>query len=125
MLHPRLNPKFGDYWRKPLSLDVWQKSEERTVKLDVLAQVVKYHLERDGQRPLTMKDDGQTLMPNESHDADLQEYPECDRIVIYSAFPSSNQAILDVSRFHALNTNVTHALASLPTDIRSLWHHGR
>jgi len=97
MLHPRLSPKATDYWKKPASLEAWQTSDERTVKLDVLAQLVKHHLEQDGQRPLTMGEDGKTLVPKSDHSNDTATYPECDRIVVYAAFPSSNQAILDVS----------------------------
>jgi hypothetical protein len=97
LTHCRLNPNFGDYWRKPPSLDAWINSEERSVKLDILAQVVKYHLECDGQCPLLVDSDGQSLAANKEHEADEETYLECDRIVVYGAFPSSNQAILDVS----------------------------
>jgi len=97
MLHPRLNPKYDEYWTKPTSLESWQGSPKKTVKLDVLAQVVKHHLASDGQKPVNMQDNGKTLAPHPDYDADMTDSPECDRIIVYSVFPSSNGAILDVS----------------------------
>ena len=97
MLHPRLSPKATDYWKKPESLDAWKNSDERTVKLDILAQLITYHLKKDGSKPLTTESDGKTLVSNDDYTEDIETYPECDRIVVYAAFPSSNQAILDVS----------------------------
>ncbi|KIK74664.1 hypothetical protein PAXRUDRAFT_37029 [Paxillus rubicundulus Ve08.2h10] len=78
-------------------------SEEKTVKLDSLAQVVLRHLSKDGEQPLTMKDDGHTLLTNPCYIKDMEGYPECDRIVVYSAFPSSNQAILDIFDLYGIS----------------------
>ncbi|KAF9220463.1 hypothetical protein BS17DRAFT_820779 [Gyrodon lividus] len=78
MLHPRLNLKYGNYWKKLGSLEEWQHSLEKTIKLEILAEVVAHHLAADGQQPLTIKDDGQTLEPNAAHQKDPVEYAECD-----------------------------------------------
>ena len=121
MLHPRLNPKYdGAHWTAPDSLQAWQDSPEKTVKLDVLAQVVKHHLDSDGAEPVKMQDDGKTIGPNPEHGPDKDEYPECDRIVVYSAFPSSNGAILDVSRIIVYTTLLTWGIG-----IPALWYPGR
>lgn len=97
MLHPHLNPKNGRSWVRPESLEAWENSKEKTIKLDVLAKLVAYHLEIDGRQAMTMDEDGQTLIVNTNAEADSNVYPEVDRIVIYSAFPSSNNALIDVS----------------------------
>ncbi|KAI5988912.1 hypothetical protein EDC04DRAFT_2614443 [Pisolithus marmoratus] len=95
MLHPMLNPKNGGHWKKPASLEAW-RSTEKTIKLDTLAQVVHHHLQSNGRAPLAMDDDGKCLSPAPNAVDDTADYGEDDRIVIYSAFPSSNQAIIDV-----------------------------
>ncbi|KAG8213507.1 hypothetical protein J3R82DRAFT_12050 [Butyriboletus roseoflavus] len=102
MLHPRLNPKFADYWKKPETLQYWLDSEEKTIKLDILAQVVKHHLTMGGVAPLTTKADGKTLEVNTEFKADTHPYSECDRIVVYSAFPSSNAAIFDIFQLYGI-----------------------
>jgi len=80
---------------KPKSLSDWRNSAEKTIKLDI-PQVVKHHVEKDGQQPLEMCEDGWTLAKNPDYDMDLEKYAECNQIVIYLAFPSSNHAILDM-----------------------------
>ncbi|KIO00764.1 hypothetical protein M404DRAFT_151975 [Pisolithus tinctorius Marx 270] len=94
MLHPMLNPKNGGHWKRLESLEDWQC--EKTIKLDTLGQVVRHHLDSNGRAPLTMADDGQTLITSPDGVPDETDYGDDDRIIIYSAFPSSNQALIDV-----------------------------
>ena len=96
MLYPHLNPKSTEYWRKPASKEAWDTGVEKTIKLDVLAKTVQHHLARDGNQPLTMDGDGQTVITNLNCSSDDDDYAECDQIVIFSTFPSSNAAIIDV-----------------------------
>ncbi|KAH0832859.1 hypothetical protein J3R83DRAFT_11786 [Lanmaoa asiatica] len=104
MLHPCLNPKSDEFWKKPKSLDAWKNSPERTIKLDVLAQLVTYHLKQDGSKPLTMEDDRKMLTLNNDYAEDAEKYPECDCIVVYAAFLSLNQAILDIFNLYNIKT---------------------
>ena len=97
MLHPHLNPKNTDYWHKLESQEAWDNNPQKTIKLDVLAKTVMYHLQEDGHQPLTMDPTGQLAIPNPDRTSNADAYPECDRVVIFSAFPSSNAAIVDVS----------------------------
>lgn len=78
-------------------MEKWKDPSNTTIKLDVLAQVVRHHLERNGRVPQTTGEDGRTLVDEPNSAGDDAEYAEDDRIIIYSAFPSSNQAIVDVS----------------------------
>ncbi|KAI6044344.1 P-loop containing nucleoside triphosphate hydrolase protein, partial [Pisolithus marmoratus] len=95
MLHPMLNPKNGGHWKKLVSLEAW-RSTKKTIKLDTLAQVVYYHLQSNGHAPLAMDDDGKSLSPALNAVNDTSDYGEDDQIVIYLAFLSSNQAIIDI-----------------------------
>ncbi|KAI9457025.1 P-loop containing nucleoside triphosphate hydrolase protein [Boletus coccyginus] len=72
------------------------RKTDKTIKLDTLAKVILHHLEKDGRYPLTMHKDGQSLIPNPDGSEDNVDYDGCDRVVVYTAFPSSNQAILDI-----------------------------
>ena len=53
----------------------------------------------DDRPPLEMDEKGRVLAPNPGFQtpASVSDKKDPDRIVVYSAFPSSNQAILDVS----------------------------
>lgn len=97
MLHPRLNPKAEQHWVNPKTMETWEK--EKTIKLDTLAQLVKRHLAEDGRQPFTMHEDGHTLIPDPTRPGETEKFDYPDKIVIFSAFPSSNGAILDVSQF--------------------------
>jgi len=44
-----------------------------------------------------MQDVGKTLAPHLDYNVDVTDYPECNQIVVYSAFPSSNGTILNGS----------------------------
>ena len=103
-----------------MSLDAWKNSNERTAKLNVLAQVVKYHLAQDRHSPLTMMDNGKTLTVNDKHTHNPDQYLECDHIVIYAAFPSSNQAILDTSTSPMVSYIHLSQLINLTQDLQCL-----
>ncbi|KAI6137600.1 P-loop containing nucleoside triphosphate hydrolase protein [Pisolithus tinctorius] len=111
MLHPMLNPKNGGHWKKPLSLSHWQ--EEKTIKLDTLAHVVRHHLDSNGRVPLTMTEDGQTLTLAPDGLQDMSDYGEDDRVVIYSAFPSSNQALIDILDLYGIAATELNGTMSL------------
>ncbi|KAG1863891.1 P-loop containing nucleoside triphosphate hydrolase protein [Suillus subluteus] len=85
ILHPHMNP-----------------TEER-MKLDVLAILLKYHLESDGRRPLIMDESGRHLVPNPAFAAGNINPDEPDRIIIFSAFVTSNQAIVDILDLHSIH----------------------
>ena len=97
MLHPSLNPKSGGHWVKPESMKQWVDPANTMVKLNVLAQIIGHHLKSNGKAPLTVLEDGRTVELDPTGSDDDGDYGEADRIIIYSAFPSSNQAIVDVS----------------------------
>lgn len=110
MLHPSLNPKSGGHWMKPESMEEWKDPSNTTIKLDIVAQVVLHHLERNGRAPLMAAENGRTLLDEPNGMNDDGEYTEDDRIIIYSAFPSSNQAIIDVSHSISLHSLLSHIL---------------
>ncbi|KAG2045712.1 hypothetical protein BDR06DRAFT_1015378 [Suillus hirtellus] len=104
VLHPHMNPSEVHPWVKPASLEAWDKGPHKSVKLDVLGQLVSYHLMEDDRPPLEMDEKGRVLVPNPGFQtpASVSDKKDPDRIVVYSAFPSSNQAILDILDLHGI-----------------------
>jgi hypothetical protein len=108
-------------WTKPKSLEEWQTSPDtKSMKLDVLAKLIQYHLESDGRQPLMMDESGRTLVPNPAFTAGNTSPNEPDRIVVFSAFVTSNQAIVDV-RFMPDYCSILLAQCRLP-DFGPSWH---
>jgi hypothetical protein len=98
ILHPHMNSTDERSWTKPKSLEEWDTSlNTKSMKLDVLAMLLKYHLESDGRQPLMMDESGRNLVPNPAFTAGNTSSDEPDRIIVFSAFVTSNQAIVDVS----------------------------
>jgi hypothetical protein len=97
-----MNPSEIHTWVKPASLESWENGPPKSVKLDVLGHLVSYHLMEDGRPPVEMDKSGHTLVTNPLFEAfkSATDATNPDRIVVYSAFPSSNQAILDVRHFN-------------------------
>ncbi|KAI6124725.1 hypothetical protein EDD16DRAFT_1703533 [Pisolithus croceorrhizus] len=62
MLHPHLNPKHPEGWVKSMSLKAWSNSDEKMIKLNVLAIIIKHHLQKDSQCLLTTDEDGHNLI---------------------------------------------------------------
>ena len=89
LVHPSCNN--ADTWTNPSTLEEWRQVASR--KLDVLASVIKYHLEQDGLPAMTMQND--VLAPGHLGVQSPTDLP-CDKIVVYSAFPSSNLQIVKV-----------------------------
>ena len=89
-------PNLTNTRQDPLSLQHWQNGTNKTIKLDVLTQVIQHHLTSDGKQLVKMQNNGKTLEPNLEYSTDRVEYPECDCIVVHLAFPSSNGVIHDV-----------------------------
>lgn len=92
-----MNPTEEHLWTKPKFLEEWNVSPTKSMKLDVLAKLLKYHLESDGRQPLMMDESGRNLVPNVAFTAGNTHSDDPDRIVVFSAFVTSNQAIVDVS----------------------------
>lgn len=91
LTHPCLND--ATKWHSPTNMEEWKKYPSR--KLDAVAHIVKHHLELDNRLPLAVNEIGE-LQPVEG-----PQYPgppdlPCDKIVIYSAWPSSNEYLLQV-----------------------------
>ncbi|KAG2150754.1 uncharacterized protein EDB93DRAFT_1103448 [Suillus bovinus] len=103
ILHPHMNPTDERSWTKPKSLEEWNDSPTKSTKLDVLAKLLKYHLESDGHQPLAMDESGCSLIPNLAFKAGNTHPDEPDRIVVFSAFVTSNQAIVDILDLHSIH----------------------
>jgi len=69
----------------------------KSIKLDILAKLLKYHLEGDCCQPLMMNESGHNLLPNLTLTTGNTESDEPDRIIVFSAFIMSNHVIMDVS----------------------------
>ncbi|KAG6373968.1 hypothetical protein JVT61DRAFT_6134 [Boletus reticuloceps] len=108
MLYPLTTEEGCTQWVKPASKEAWLDGRH-TIKMEVLADIVSYHLKQDGARPLTVQHDGRHVSPANNALPEADQYPECDRIVVYSAFPSANPVIMDVSlNIHHSSTTVSH-----------------
>jgi hypothetical protein len=85
-------------WVKPVSITHWENGPHKSVKLDLLGRLVSYHLMHDGRPPMQIDESGHALVVNPMFQAPIStaDNTNPDRIVVYSAFPSSNAAILDV-----------------------------
>ena len=67
-----------------------------STKLDILIKIVDHHLKADNALPLKVGPDGQSLELGHPQTTVDECKLDCDRIVIFSAFLSSNAAISDV-----------------------------
>ncbi|KAG1785036.1 P-loop containing nucleoside triphosphate hydrolase protein [Suillus plorans] len=81
----------------------WNGGPTKSMKLDVLAKLLKYHLESDGRQPMTMDESGRSLVPNLAFKAGNTRPDQPDRIVVFSAFVTSNQAIVDILDLHGIH----------------------
>ncbi|EGO04149.1 hypothetical protein SERLA73DRAFT_148782 [Serpula lacrymans var. lacrymans S7.3] len=79
-----------------------RNTDSVTVKLDVLGKVLDYHLEQDGRQPVTAADNGRDIQPDDHYGSFDLNPAEPDKIVVYSAFPTSNQAILDILSIYGI-----------------------
>ncbi|KAG2366148.1 hypothetical protein BDR07DRAFT_1373763 [Suillus spraguei] len=97
ILHPHMNSTEERSWTKPKSREEWDTNPDtKSMKLDVLAMLLKYHLESDGRQPLIMDESGRNLVPNTAFTAGNTNPDEPDRVVVFSAFVTSNQVIVDI-----------------------------
>ncbi|KIN92842.1 hypothetical protein M404DRAFT_172474 [Pisolithus tinctorius Marx 270] len=87
-------------------------SDRCSTKLDILAEIVAHHLAADSSPPLNVLDDGITLKVGQSMAVDEPVSKEPDRIIIFSAFPSSNAAIVDVLKLHGVKALELHGKLS-------------
>ncbi|KAI6154544.1 P-loop containing nucleoside triphosphate hydrolase protein [Pisolithus tinctorius] len=88
------------------------KGDRCSTKLDILAEIVAHHLAADSSPPLNVLDDGITLKVGQSMAVDEPVSKEPDRIIIFSAFPSSNAAIVDVLKLHGVKALELHGKLS-------------
>ncbi|KAG1798808.1 P-loop containing nucleoside triphosphate hydrolase protein [Suillus variegatus] len=84
------------------SLEQWNTSDMKSMKLDVLAQLLSYHLEADCRQPLMMDGNGRNLVPNPALTGSNTTPDEPDRIIVFSAFVVSNHAIMDILDLHGI-----------------------
>ncbi|KAG8220405.1 hypothetical protein J3R82DRAFT_3388 [Butyriboletus roseoflavus] len=106
LLHPHMNPRGTDGWQKPTSLVEWKG--KASTKLDILTQIVDHHLKIDNAPPLKICSDARSIEVNTSEIAVKAEHVDSDRIVIFSAFPSSNAAIRDVLALYGIQALELH-----------------
>ena len=111
-----MNPKGNERekWQTPLSLDDW-KANRASTKLDVLLEIVTHHLAANNAPPLAVGPDKRTLVPVTRDLVQPCASNDCDRIVIFSMFPSSNSAIQDVCTLFPLIISSLHLLPITPT----------
>ena len=82
LIHPSCNP--GYMWKSPSTVDEWRQDPSR--KIDVLAEILRWHLASDGQPPLMAVDD--KLVPSKKPvETALKNAP--DKIIVYCEFPSA------------------------------------
>jgi len=77
----------------PTSKQAWDKIKSK--KLDVLIKVIEHHLKDDNASPLFIDADGNLVASSEPVPP-APTPPSCDKIVVYSAFPSNNPLIVAV-----------------------------
>jgi hypothetical protein len=87
LLHPSCNTNFE--WHNPTTPEEWRLHPSR--KLDALVEILSHHLETAGAPALEVGSDGE-LVPK----PDPETGGSPDKIVVYSAFPSSNVQLLRV-----------------------------
>ncbi|KAH0826428.1 P-loop containing nucleoside triphosphate hydrolase protein [Lanmaoa asiatica] len=98
-----MNPRgSGECWEKPTSVNQWRCKP--STKLDILATILVHHLAKDNAPPLKVHSNGISLETDSSQPLDDVTHPDPDRIVIFSAFPSSNAAIRDVLTLFNIKT---------------------
>ncbi|EGO04147.1 hypothetical protein SERLA73DRAFT_67866 [Serpula lacrymans var. lacrymans S7.3] len=102
-LHPKANEaRNTEPSEKPFTLEEWCDKAMVTVKLDVLGQVIDYHLQQDGRQLVMATEDGRHIQPDNRYGSFERNPAECDKIVVYSAFPTSNHAILDILAIYGI-----------------------
>ena len=93
-MNPRSNT--ADCWVTPMSIEDWKQNRVST-KLDILLDIVAHHLEVDNAPPFRVAEDSQTLITTSVEHAAMGTRDDCNQIIIFSLFLSSNAAIQDVS----------------------------
>ncbi|KAH7917293.1 hypothetical protein BV22DRAFT_1026655 [Leucogyrophana mollusca] len=69
--------------------------------LDALAHILQYHLAEDGRQPLKADAEGRGVEPDPAYDTQpVTDLP--DKIVVYSAFPASNEIICDIFKLFGI-----------------------
>ncbi len=86
LIHPSCN--LGYPWKNPSTLDEWRQDPSR--KIDLLTEILQWHLASDGQPPLMVVDD--KLVPSKTQHKNLANAATKgapDKIVVYCEFPSA------------------------------------
>ncbi|KAJ7865882.1 P-loop containing nucleoside triphosphate hydrolase protein, partial [Mycena olivaceomarginata] len=95
--HPSCNAEYE--WTSPESLDEWRMDPSR--KLDTLAEIIKYHLEKDGRLAVSINADSSLVFPSSTHGENpIPMSP--DKLLVYAAWPSSNEQILTVLQLYGI-----------------------
>ncbi|KAG1894055.1 P-loop containing nucleoside triphosphate hydrolase protein [Suillus fuscotomentosus] len=116
LLHASCNA--GYPWANPSTLEEWKKDPSR--KLDILAQVLCWHLEYDGRLPLCVLNDALVVSSADPEAAaGVTDSMPCDKMLVYCAFPSSYTQVLKVLELNHISTLQIHGKlsASARTDI--------
>ncbi|KAG1744242.1 hypothetical protein EDB19DRAFT_1632838 [Suillus lakei] len=98
-----MNPTEEQSWTKLKSLEEWNTSPTKSMKLDTLVKLLMYHLESNSRWPLVIGESDYNLVPNLAFEAGNANPDEPDRIVVLSAFVTSNQAIVDILDLHGIH----------------------
>jgi SNF2 family DNA or RNA helicase len=70
-------------------------------KLDTLAEIIKYHLEKDGRLAVSINADSSLVFPSSTHSENpIPMSP--DKLLVYAAWPSSNEQILTVLQLYGI-----------------------
>ncbi|KAJ7924760.1 P-loop containing nucleoside triphosphate hydrolase protein, partial [Mycena leptocephala] len=89
----------GYEWANPESLDEWRMDPFR--KLETLAEIIKYHLEKDGRLAVSINADSSVVFPSST----LGENPipmSPDKLLVCAAWPSSNEQMLTVLQLYGI-----------------------
>ena len=90
-----MNPREGEKWITPSSLDHWKVNYTST-KLNALLEIVTHHLVVDNAPPLLVGPDKKFLILATQIPDQPSTNDNCDHIIVLSLFPSSNVAICEV-----------------------------
>ncbi|KIM64525.1 hypothetical protein SCLCIDRAFT_23540 [Scleroderma citrinum Foug A] len=83
-------------------------SPQSLFKLDILAKVINYQLQSDDRQPLRNTPDGRDVESDPTWGPFNTISEAADKIIIFSAFPSSNQSILDVLGLYGVKSVEIH-----------------
>jgi len=102
MLHPSGNANYE--WKNPSTVEEWLQDPSK--KLQVLVQILQWHLAQDGRAPLKVIDN--ELVPSSDDVSPVADTP-CDKIVVYCSFPSNFIQMTKVSGSVPVDDDASHS----------------